>query len=188
MTSIKFLAGKAIAEHYKRDHGIATDSDILLAHHLWEKGLLAADLPEHRKDDDSRRSQRPCHRAPGSSKLRRRRGTVTPEQAQDLLARVHHAGSNAPLDHPIFAEIEQQIIPMLETIAGMEWEYAPQVDEGRGWKYIGVTDGCVERLTYPQAEELWYPTKEEAQSMGQWSPGYPTRIVRRMVSKPEVME
>lgn len=31
MTNIKFQAGKAIAEHYRRDHGIATDSDTLIS-------------------------------------------------------------------------------------------------------------------------------------------------------------
>lgn len=44
---------------------------------------------------------------------------MAPEEAQDLLARLHQAGSSAPLDHPIFAEVDKQIIPMLETIAGM---------------------------------------------------------------------
>ena len=107
---------------------------------------------------------------------------MTPEEAQTLLDRLKQAGN---VDDPVYAEVDDAIIPMLETIAGMRWEYALQVDEGEGWKYIGVTDGCIYRLTHPQAEELWFPTKEEAQSLDKWVNGHPVHIVRRLVSQPE---
>ena len=70
---------------------------------------------------------------------------MTPQEAQDLLERLQQAGSSAPLDHPIFAEVDKQIIPMLETIAGMRIEHCLLVHLG--------DEGGVQTLYYASAEE-----------------------------------
>lgn len=92
---------------------------------------------------------------------------MTPEEARTLLDRLKHAGN---VDDPVYVEAADAIIPMLETIVGMTWEYGEQhsVIPGR-WKAPtwGVNPDNVRQL-----------------------PGYGEhiRLVRHLVSQPEVME
>lgn len=60
---------------------------------------------------------------------------MTPEEARTLLDRLKHAGN---VDDPVYAEVDEAIIPMLETIAGMTYEYAVQVriQENGHWHQV----------------------------------------------------
>lgn len=86
---------------------------------------------------------------------------MTPEEAQTLLDRLEYAGN---VDDPVYAEVDEAIIPMLETIAGMQWEYAVVLrDSG-----TMVTEWAPEEPLFP------------GQSISENE-----RIVRRLVSAPE---
>ncbi|HAT1360279.1 hypothetical protein [Corynebacterium striatum] len=65
-----------------------------------------------------------------------------------------------------------------ETIAGMRWEYAVQYKTPDGWKY---------------SRKPWEIRWQESEAVQEVRahrdhPGQETRIVRRLVSQPEVME
>ena len=65
---------------------------------------------------------------------------------------------------------------MAETIAGMEWEWAVQHQEGETWHYVHSW-----RKSLSEAE--WDLRKNKG-----WSPDSTFRIVRRLVSSPEVVD
>ena len=60
---------------------------------------------------------------------------MTPEEARTLLDRLKQAGN---VDDPVYAEAADAIIPMLETIAGMTYEYAVQarLEENGHWHRV----------------------------------------------------
>ena len=93
---------------------------------------------------------------------------MTPEEARTLLDRLKHAGN---VDDPVYAEAADAIIPMLETIAGMRWEYAVQARHPNG---------------------QWHQVTEWNPDPNPYKPGHTPRnnerIVRRLVSQREVME
>ena len=94
---------------------------------------------------------------------------MTPEEARTLLDRLKHAGN---VDDPVYVEAADAIIPMLETIAGMTWEYAVQVRIEENGQWHQVTE--------------WNPDPNP------YKPGHAPRnnerLVRRLVSQREVME
>lgn len=65
---------------------------------------------------------------------------------------------------------------MAETIAGMEWEWAVQHQEGETWHYVHSW-----RKSLSEAE--WDLRKNKG-----WSPDSTFRLVRRLASSPEVVE
>ena len=94
---------------------------------------------------------------------------MTPEEARTLLDRLKHAGN---VDDPVYAEVDGAIIPMLETIAGMTYEYAVQARLEENGQWHRVTE--------------WNPDPNP------YKPGHAPRnnerLVRRLVSQREVME
>ena len=94
---------------------------------------------------------------------------MTPEEARTLLDRLKHAGN---VDDPVYAEVDEAIIPMLETIAAMTYEYAVQVRLEENGQWHRVTE--------------WNPDPNP------YKPGHAPRnnerLVRRLVSQREVME
>ena len=93
---------------------------------------------------------------------------MTPEEARTLLDRLKHAGN---VDDPVYAEVDGAIIPMLETIAGMTYEYAVQARHPNG---------------------QWHQVTEWNADPNPYKPGHAPRnnerLVRRLVSQREVME
>ena len=100
---------------------------------------------------------------------------MTPEEARTLLDRLKHAGN---VDDPVYAEAADTIIPMLETIANMHYEYAVQVRWDSGDKHRQIT--------------TWHQVTEWSTAPNPFRPvkrlGREERIIRRLVSQPEVME
>lgn len=94
--------------------------------------------------------------------------SMTPEEARALLDRLKHAGN---VDDPVYAEAADTIIPMLETIAGMTWEYAVQARHPNG-QWHQVTEWNAD----PNPYKIGYGPRNNE------------RIVRRLVSQREVME
>ena len=94
---------------------------------------------------------------------------MTPEEARTLLDRLKHAGN---VDDPVYVEAADAIIPMLETIANMHYEYAVQVRLEENGQWHQVTE--------------WNPDPNP------YKPGHAPRnnerLVRRLVSEPEVMK
>lgn len=95
---------------------------------------------------------------------------MTPEEAQKLLACID--GTEAT----VLAELMdwKEVAQALETIAGLRYEYAVQVRDER-WRTLG---------------DAW-TSEPEARSRYSATPGKNTgrvRIVRRLVSEPEVAE
>ena len=93
---------------------------------------------------------------------------MTPEEARTLLDRLKHAGN---VDDPVYAEVDGAIIPMLETIAGMTYEYAVQARHPNG-QWHQVTEWNAD----PNPYKIGYGPRNNE------------RIVRLLVSQPEVME
>ena len=93
---------------------------------------------------------------------------MTPEEARTLLDRLKHAGN---VDDPVYAEVDGAIIPMLETIAGMTYEYAVQARHPNG-QWHQVTEWNADPNPYKIGHA---PRNNE-------------RLVRRLVSQREVME
>ena len=94
--------------------------------------------------------------------------SMTLEEARTLLDRLKHAGN---VDDPVYAEAADAIIPMLETIAGMTYEYAVQARHPNG-QWHQVTEWNAD----PNPYKIGYGPRNNE------------RIVRRLVSQPEVME
>ena len=93
---------------------------------------------------------------------------MTPEEARTLLDRLKHAGN---VDDPVYAEVDEAIITMLETIAGMTYEYAVQARHPNGqWHQV------TEWSTDPNPYKIGYGPRNNE------------RLVRRLVSEPEVMK
>ncbi|QMV86357.1 hypothetical protein HW450_06585 [Corynebacterium hindlerae] len=96
---------------------------------------------------------------------------MTPEQAADLLERLKQATA---INDQVYAETYNAIIPMLETIAGLEWEYSSQrLDISGGW--VQFTQWHKNLAVVEHAANL----KAQNTTKGK------TRIVRRLVSKPQ---
>ena len=97
---------------------------------------------------------------------------MTPEEARTLLDRLQQAGN---IDDPVYVEAADAIIPMLETIAGMRWEYAVQVRWDSGDKHRQIT--------------TWHQVTEWSTDPNPFRPGKrlgrEERIIRRLVSQPE---
>ena len=93
---------------------------------------------------------------------------MTPEEARSYLDRLKHAGN---VDDPVYAEAADAIIPMLETIANMHYEYAVQARHPNG-QWHQVTEWNAD----PNPYNIGYGPRNNE------------RIVRRLVSQPEVME
>ena len=93
---------------------------------------------------------------------------MTPEEARTLLDRLKHAGN---VDDPVYAEVDEAIIPMLETIAGMRWEYAVQVRHPNG-QWHRVTEWNPDPNPYKPGH----------------APKHNERIIRRLVSQPEEVQ
>ena len=91
---------------------------------------------------------------------------MTPEEARTLLDRLKHAGN---VDDPVYAEVDEAIIPMLETIAGMTYEYGVQARPRENGQWHQVTE--------------WNPDPNPYK-IG-YGPRNNERIVRRLVSQPE---
>ena len=91
---------------------------------------------------------------------------MTPEEARTLLDRLKHAGN---VDDPVYAEVDEAIITMLETIANMHYEYAVQVRIQENGHWHQVTE--------------WNPDPNPYK-IG-YGPRNNERIVRRLVSQPE---
>ena len=90
---------------------------------------------------------------------------MTPEEARTLLDRLKHAGN---VDDPVYAEVDGAIIPMLETIAGMTYEYAVQARHPNG-QWHQVTEWNAD----PNPYKIGYGPRNNE------------RIVRHLVSHPE---
>ena len=90
---------------------------------------------------------------------------MTPEEARSYLDRLKHAGN---VDDPVYAEVDEAIITMLETIANMHYEYAVQARHPNG-QWHQVTE--------------WNPDPNPYK-IG-YGPRNNERIVRRLVSQPE---
>ena len=112
---------------------------------------------------------------------------ITPEQARDMLLTAGSDGFTAP-ELCLTAELAAHAPALAEQIANMRYEYAVQVEERPGvWRYLhssGESTGfsiaacwCknFEMAPYPLAK---YRHRETT----------PSRIVRRLVSEPEVTE
>ena len=95
--------------------------------------------------------------------------SMTPEEARALLDRLKHVGN---VDDPVYAEAADTIIPMLETIAGMTWEYAVQVRLEENGQWHQVTEWSADPNPYKPGHALKHNE----------------RLVRRLVSQREVME
>ena len=70
---------------------------------------------------------------------------------------------------------------LTQQIAGMHWEYAAQVEMGTGWTMVMNT----ERETWttnPTGSLEWIARTNRV------APNLPTRLVRRLVTNPEVVE
>lgn len=77
--------------------------------------------------------------------------------------------ARAPLDNANVKRIES----LLATIADMDWEYAVQVEDvDGGWRTLN--DGWL--------------SEQQARARRDGIPGKRARIVRRLVSEPEVVE
>ena len=94
---------------------------------------------------------------------------MTPEEARTLLDRLKHNGN---VDDPVYVEAADAIIPMLETIANMHYEYAVQVRIQENGHWHQVTEWNAD----PNPYKIGYGPRNNE------------RIVRRLVSQPEVME
>ena len=94
---------------------------------------------------------------------------MTPEEARTLLDRLKHNGN---VDDPVYVEAADAIIPMLETIVGMTYEYAVQAR--------------------PRENGQWHQVTEWNADPNPYKPGHAPRnnerLVRRLVSEPEVMK
>lgn len=100
---------------------------------------------------------------------------MTPEEAQHLIDAAE--GLSPRLDHDLPYIVDgKDIVDMAETIAGLRWEYAVQYKTPGGWKY-----------TYESWDCRWQDSQavQEVRALRD-HPGQETRIVRRLVSKPEV--
>ena len=93
---------------------------------------------------------------------------MTPEEARTLLDRLKHAGN---VDDPVYAEAADAIIPMLETIAGMTYEYAVQARHPNG-QWHQVTEWNAD----PNPYKIGYGPRNNE------------RLVRRLVSQPEEVQ
>ena len=90
---------------------------------------------------------------------------MTPEEARSYLDRLKHAGN---VDDPVYAEVDEAIITMLETIANMHYEYAVQARHPNGhWHQV------TEWNPDPNPYKIGYGPRNNE------------RIVRRLVSQPE---
>lgn len=110
---------------------------------------------------------------------------MTPEQALALLKLAESAGVGLPADGVDEAVTAEEKVLALATIAGLEWEYAVEVQWcGRKWCLPGMDGGCTN----------WHSTTSEAlthyiNGFGEGNPGITgTRMIRRLVGKTEVME
>ena len=90
---------------------------------------------------------------------------MTPEEARALLDRLKHAGN---VDDPVYAEVDEAIITMLETIAAMTYEYAVQARHPNG-QWHQVTEWNAD----PNPYKIGYGPRNNE------------RLVRRLVSQPE---
>ena len=91
---------------------------------------------------------------------------MTPEEARSYLDRLKHAGN---VDDPVYAEAADAIIPMLETIAGMTYEYAVQARLEENGQWHQVTEWSTDPNPFRPGKRL----------------GREERIIRRLVSQPE---
>lgn len=109
---------------------------------------------------------------------------MTPEEARTLLDRLKHAGN---VDDPVYAEVDEAIITMLETIAGMTYEYGVQIDYPTGARLYVRPGICTK---YP--DRAWWTSKPSgAHAVAvktREKNTHPVRLVRRLVSQPEEVQ
>ena len=94
---------------------------------------------------------------------------MTPEEARTLLDRLQQAGN---VDDPVYVEAADTIIPMLEAIAGMTWEYAVQVRLEENGQWHQVTEWSADPNPYKPGHALKHNE----------------RLVRRLVSQPKEVQ
>ena len=93
---------------------------------------------------------------------------MTPEEARTLLDRLKQAGN---VDDPVYAEAADAIIPMLETIAGMTYEYAVQARLEENGQWHQVTEWNADPNPYKPGH----------------TPKHNERLVRRLVGPTETV-
>ena len=102
---------------------------------------------------------------------------ITPERARDLLNMAHQGAvfEQRPVTIAAnYAPLAEAAPALAELVAGLRYEYAAQVDHTR-------SDGTTWTKSSP-----WANTPEEAAAYSKQRK--PDRIVRRLVSDPEVAE
>lgn len=140
--------------------------------------------------------------------------TITPEQARNLpydnyttpwaliedvvfdgrgdYEQAWHAGPATVYDEDLVPLVAAAPV-MAAQIAEMRWEYAPQVHIDGNWKYYtGWGNRKLPEPTFNTPahtfEVGWFDSEEEARRIAPPPDGAEYRIVRRLVSKPEVID
>lgn len=105
---------------------------------------------------------------------------TTPDEARDMLDRAQVDG-----DLGLTAEMAARAPFMAEQIANMHYEYAVQVLSEGEWHHEHENHGLV-----PREGAQWFDNYREAwQASTCWvDDDFPTRIVRRLATDPEVVE
>lgn len=102
---------------------------------------------------------------------------MTPEEARTLLDRLKHAGN---VDDPVYAEVDEAIIPMLETIANLTWEWRAESTKGAAFASTPWTDE-------KEARDIFQKAKDGLAELGIDPTGH-VRLIRRLVSQPEEVQ
>ena len=108
---------------------------------------------------------------------------MTPEEAQHHIDAAH--GLSPRLDHDLPYIVDgKDIVDMAETIAGLRWEYAVQIDYPTGERLYVRPGICTK---YP--DRAWWTSKpSEAHAVAvktREKSAHPVCLVRRLVSQPE---
>lgn len=114
------------------------------------------------------------------------------EPRPDTSCLIHtHDGKYLGIMHGADAHLAAAAPDLAETIAGMEYEYAVQFKHGDTWEFENAERvGCLVDDLFSEDPQVafWWRDKDDAQRFAASAPETTTRVVRRLVSAPEVVE
>lgn len=115
---------------------------------------------------------------------------MTPEQARELLDIANRGAGDGQRPVTVaakYAPLAEAAYALAQTVAGMRYEYAVQLEDTTGETRFAMS---MYNLTRNPEEAWWAPTPN-APLANHWrfsQTGLKVRIVRRLVSDPEVVE